>query len=198
VTTSSGATSALSALLERYRAGLLRIVRLLGSGLLRYESEEDLVQGIHLHALRVAEHFQDQGEKAFRGWILRVARQYIAHRHRYWSALRRNPGEVRRLSTFASKGTALARHPVSPATGPVTSAARREEFALAVKAIAVLLPRDQRLVRWMCEGASVEEIASRLGLTVDAAARAKRRAVERLRAAFEALSRRAGIRSRLA
>jgi hypothetical protein len=80
--------------------------------------------------------------------------------------------------------------PAGEDTGPQTFADRREQLDVAVKALALLLPRDQNLVRWASEGVDIQEQASRLGLSYDAAERAGARACERFRKAFR-LARRA-------
>ena len=182
---------ALGELLERHRDALRRLVERRGKGLLSFESPDDLVQGIHLRALEVADRFAYRGEREFLGWIARLARQHFADRHEYWSALKRNPRGLLRLSSLASTLGARPRPgaPPSPTPGPATLASRREEVDLALRAIGLLLPRDQMLVRWIGEDLPIAEVASRLGISPDAAERARRRAVERLRKAYSLVSR---------
>ncbi|HVR72972.1 MAG TPA: sigma-70 family RNA polymerase sigma factor [Planctomycetota bacterium] len=185
----------LDALLERHRASLLRAVERRASGLLRFESAEDLVQGIHLRALRVADRLEYRGEKAFYGWLLKVAQQHIADRHEYWSARKRDGGRMLRITacgTFSSSKTGAV-SPAAQGTGASTLASRKEELAIAARAVALLLPRDQELVRYFSEGLSVAETAGRIGISGDAAERARLRALDRFRKTFELLSR-AGVR----
>ena len=52
--------------------------------------------------------------------------------------------------------------------------------------LAGLIPRDQRLVQWVCEGLSVQEVADRLEIDYDAAGRARLRALDRFQRAFRA------------
>ena len=59
-----------------------------------------------------------------------------------------------------------------------------------MKALAVLLPRDQQLVRWSSEGLDSGAMAERLGISRDAADRARLRALERFRKAHRLLARR--------
>ena len=82
--------------------------------------------------------------------------------------------------------------PPSPCTGPVSFAVREEEVDIALQAIAVLKDRDQKLVEWMSEGLTTGEIAERLEISPNAAERARQRAIERFRKAYELLLRRRG------
>lgn len=174
----------LSRLLEEHRAALRRFVERGGRRLLRYESADDLVQGVHLRVIAVAGHFEYRGEAEVLSWLQGIARQHLADRHRYWTALRRDAGTLLRI-TDAPSGS----HPAATTAGPVTRAARRELVALATRALAVLLPRDQELVRWITEGLSIREVAARRGVSYDAAERSRLRAVERFRKAYVLVSR---------
>jgi len=186
----------LSSLLAKHRDDLKRFVARQGSGLLRHETEDDLVQGVQLKALGVAALVEHRGEHEFFAWLSSVARQYIADRHAYWSALRRKAGRMLRITarhTTSAPATAGV-DPIARVTGPSTLAARREDLALATRALALLLPRDQELVRWMTEGIAIADVAERLGVGYDAAERARLRALERFRKTFELLSRGRGTR----
>jgi len=177
-------TPTISHRLEDVRADLLSFLGRHAGWLLRLETAEDLLQGLHLRALErgAAARFDSRG--AFLKWIHTVARTHLADRREYWSALKRDSARLVRLST-AGAGEAAG-----TGTGPFTFAARRELAAIAVRALAVLRPRDRRLVRWTAEGVSLEEQAERLGISYTAARQARTRAVNRFRKAFE-LARRA-------
>jgi RNA polymerase sigma factor (sigma-70 family) len=177
----------LQSLLASTRETLLRWVRREGEDLARRESPEDLVQGIHVKALEVADRFEYRGEKEFLGWLFAVASQHLARRRAYWSAWKRDSDAIRRLSTLASKPARRVRggSPATSAPGPSTVASGKEEIELAMKAIALLLPKDRDIVQWITEGLSIRDTADRLGISYDAAERARLRAVERLRKAFE-------------
>ena len=56
--------------------------------------------------------------------------------------------------------------------------------------MAVLLERDQELVRWASEGLDTTQVAERLEISPEAARRARSRALERYRQAFELLENR--------
>ncbi|HKE00329.1 MAG TPA: sigma-70 family RNA polymerase sigma factor [Planctomycetota bacterium] len=182
----------LSTLLERHRDALRAIVTRRGSGLLRFESADDLVQGVQIRALEGRAHFAYRGERAFTGWLARIAAQHIAHRHKHWRALRRGAGRVVRLGASESlriEGGAGAPEPAVSATGPPTAAFRREQVEVATQALAMLFPRDRDLVAWISEDVSVEEIGRRLGLSPEAAKKARLRALERFRKTFELVTR---------
>ena len=188
-TTDDGAE--LAALLVEYRPQLVAFARReAGVPLLRFESADDLVQGIHQEALRCADRFEPRSDEEFLGWMYTIARRWVTGRRVHWFALKRNCGKVLRL-TWSGPGAEESSYRLDPAdtgTGPSTFAFRRERLVEATKALALLLPRDHDIVRWTTGGMSVEEQASRLGLSHDAALRAQHRALERLRKAYRVIS----------
>ncbi|MAG56579.1 MAG: hypothetical protein CMJ83_09840 [Planctomycetes bacterium] len=177
-------------LLDR-RAFLGRWIRKEASGLLRFETEEDLVQGICQRALARADAFTYDGEDAFVGWLLTLARRHVADRHDYWSALKRGSSRVLRLTWGGSTpGDPLANIvPVDTVTGPGTFAARKEALVHLSRALSALPERDRKLVLWSGEGKSLQEQADALGITYAAAQRAGLRAMERLKKTFELVAR---------
>ena len=157
---------------------------------MRFETVDDLVQGIHQEALRSARRFESRSENEFLAWMYTIARRWIAARRVHWFALKRNCGKVFRL-TWSGPGAGQSSYRLDPAdtaTGPSTFAFRRERLVVATKALALLLPRDQDIVRWTTGGMSAQEQAARLGLSHDAALRAQHRALERLRKAYRVVS----------
>ncbi len=181
----------LASLLVIWRGDLLGFVGRNARGLLRFETEDDLVQGIHLRALSRGESFEYRGEKEFLAWMHTLARGYLVDRRAHWAALKRGSGPLLRLAGGAATTTGghAAAEPAGTGTSPSGFASRREESALAMKALGAMLPRDGDLVRWHAEGVSLEEQAARLGLTYEAAQRAAHRALGRFRKAFRLLSR---------
>jgi len=182
----------LRSLLIEFAPDVTRFVQARAGRLLRFESAEDLSQAIQLRALERGGSFQYGGREPFLGWLHKVARSHLADRHAYWSALRRRPAALLRLTFGATPapGQPAASMPPGADTGPQTFADRREQVELAIKALALLLPRDQNLIQWASEGVDITEQASRLGLSYDAAERAGARARDRFRKAFR-LARRA-------
>jgi RNA polymerase sigma factor (sigma-70 family) len=163
----------LEELLISFRDDLLRILEHRASGLLRYESTEDIVHGVHLRALRVADRFEYRSDPEFRAWLLQIARQHIADRHAYWSARKRAATRMLRITAGNITASGAGVNPAAANTGPFTFAQRREQIVLATKALSLLLDRDEQLVRWSSEGLSTDEIAERLDITHGAAERAR-------------------------
>jgi RNA polymerase sigma factor (sigma-70 family) len=188
---SSDAPGDLAALLLAHRETIASVIRAeAGTVLLRFESVDDLAQGVGQEAVRGLDAFRWQGEAAFVAWLRQIARRHLANRRDYWFACKRNPGAILRLTFTGAGGQPVDRRELADtSTGPATFAFRREQLVIVTKAMAMLLPRDRDLVTWTTDGASASEIASRLGVSLDAAEKARSRAVERLRKAFALLSR---------
>ena len=156
--------------LERY------VRRHAGPGLLRYESVEDLVQGIHLEALRSRGTFEYRGEEELLGWLFRVARNHIYHRAAHWQAAKRDSAGVMRL--VAETG---GFDPPASGTSPSSFAGRREQLVLVTRALSALPDRDRQLLGRCLKGATIDDLANEFGMTYEAAKHARQRALERLR-----------------
>ena len=183
----------LDELLTARRAELVAFARRHGGPALRYESPEDLVQGIAVRAIEHAATFEMRSEGEAMAWIWTVARSHLDDRRTYWTALKRRPAALVRITSGGATSAAASRAPNEPAatsTGPSTFAARREQVAIAVRALALLLPRDRDLVAWHAEGLPLAEQAARLGMSYAAVQRAHHRAIERFRKAHALLVRR--------
>jgi len=180
--------SALPELLIRFRPDLLRYVERHAGSVLRFETAEDLVQGVHLRALEYAATFSYRGREPFLKWMHEVARNHIGTRRAHWGALRRNPGALLRLTVGVGSDPKAVAEPVRPDTGPTTLAGRIEQASLAVRALDLLLARDRELIRWALDGASSREMAERLQISETAADRARQRAIERFRKAYRLLT----------
>lgn len=175
-------------LLVESRADLVAWVGRHAGRVLRYESADDLVQAIHVRALEHEADFRWRGREPFFAWLHQVARTCLADRHAHWAALRRRPSRLVRL-TRAGSTSGAAEEPRAPGPGPSTVASRREDLVRAVRVLDLLLPRDRDLVTWTAEDVDADEQARRLGISRDAAERARRRALERFRKAYELASR---------
>ena len=184
-------TPTLAELLERHEGDLRRWVAARSGSLLRYETEDDLVQGVHVRALGNAAGFAYRSEPEFRAWMFRVGRAFLADRYDYWTAAQRAPGRLLRLTESAPStgaGGAVVAPPRDTA-GPATRADRREALDRAERALDLLPPRDASLVRGHAEGRSLEDEAQRLDLSYAAVQRARLRALERFRKAYRLLER---------
>ena len=146
----------LARLLVEHRERLVRFLQKHAGRLLRYETVEDLAQGIHLRALDRGGTFRFEGEDRFLGWLFTLARSYVADRRIHWGALKRQSGRLLRItqSPEATSDPRAVGEPVRQTTGPATFADRREMVTVAVKALAALLPRDRQLMGWHTEGPS--------------------------------------------
>lgn len=181
----------LATLIESVRPQLEGFLAQRGGAVLANETVDDLVQGVHMRALGAADHFEHRGDEEFRAWLFGLARHEIASRHEHWSALRRDAGTLLRLTWENSAATFTGVDPASPRTGPASFAQRREMMAVAVQAASTLQLRDRRVVALGPE-ATVADVARELGLSHDAAQRARLRALERFERAFGILTRARG------
>lgn len=179
----------LARLLEDHRGALLAYVRRHAGALLRRETAEDLAQIVCVHVLEHETSFRYEGDEAFRGWLFALARSCLGERRDYWSAQRRRPERLLHLTSADTPRPGAAREPAGRKTGPGTAASRKEQIALAAKALALLLPRDAQLIRWTAEDLPLAEQARKLGVSYDAVEKARHRALERYRQAFALLVR---------
>lgn len=187
---SGSAAPRLADLLVAHRSAIERLAGQLGGGLLRYETAEDLAQGVHLHALGAEDRFTYEGDAAFLGWVRQVLRRHIAKRQAYWSAQKRNAGAMLRISTGgATQSPGAGIDPSGTLTGPATFADRRERLLLAVQALEILSDRDRAIVQLVREQCSTDEIAAALDLTHVAAEKARARAMERFEKTYTLLAR---------
>ena len=186
---SDGSAPALGELLERFRPRVAALVRREAKGILRYETEEDLVQGIFLRALERIATFEWRDEPSFLAWIRLVGESHVSERRSHWGALKRRSGKVLRIAGGSEpRPGSVVGEPVGEGTGPSTFAARREMIAIAAKALDLLMPRDRDLLVWTSEGVPLEEQASRLGMEYEAVGKARQRALERLRKTYALVS----------
>ncbi len=179
----------LGELLERHRGRVVGVVRALAGGLLRYETEEDLVQGILLRALEHGGELEWRGDAPFLAWLRRIGESFLSDRRSHWGALKRRSGRVLRFAYAGeTRDPGAVPEPAADATGPSTFAARREMLAMAARTLDLMLPRDRDLVRWSAEDVPLEEQAARLGVSYEAAGKARQRATERFRRTFALVS----------
>ncbi len=144
---------------------------------LRYEGLEDIVQGIHLQALKASDKFEYRSDKEFFGWMYNVARHYLYNRTAYWKALRRNSGGLIRIFETETDGF----DPVDTGTSPSSIAARREQIVYLTQALARIRTQDRDLLKKAASGTSIEQLAEERGVSYDAVKQARLRALSRLR-----------------
>jgi RNA polymerase sigma factor (sigma-70 family) len=168
------------------------------AGLLRFESAQDLYGGLALELLSKDTLFESRSATEDLAWLRETARFYLANRRRYWSALKRDTGRLLRTGLAGATGSGskqLADFAASQ-TGPSTFAFRREQLVILTQALSILPDRDRQLVELTSTGTSNEEIGHMLGVTASAAAKAKARALGRLRKAHELATRAVAARHR--
>jgi DNA-directed RNA polymerase specialized sigma24 family protein len=176
------------ALLALHAPRLTAIVRHEAAGLLRFESEEDLLQGIRQRVIEKIGSLRGTADGEAEGWLATLARNWLHGRRAHWSALKRDGGALLRFTLTASDDGGAAPLPADTSTGPATLADRLEQLTLATRALALLLDRDRDLVRWSCDGLPVADMAERLTISEEAAGKARQRALERLRKAHRLVS----------
>ncbi len=170
-------TPSLDEALVRYQPQLTGYIRQQrGLRLARFETVEDLVQGVMCDALKQRERFVWRGPARFQSWLQTVARHHLINRAEYWTALRR---DSRRLIRFIERESRPFDPPAS-ATSPSSLAARREQLVLVVQAIAKLRPRDRAVLEELSAGADIEGLAEALGISYQAAKQARLRALDRV------------------
>ena len=154
----------LGELLIRHRPHLLRLVQRKARGLLRYETADDLVQGIHLGALESSRHFEYQGEPAFVSWLNTIAERQLLMAVRYHSARKRDISRERFAGTSPS-------HPADQPS-PSAAAVQGEMTALIRNAVLRLPTLERRVVEMHSfEGRSFARVAQELALSGAARAR---------------------------
>lgn len=175
------------ALLRRHARRLSAVVHHEAGGLLRFESEDDLLQGIRQRIVEKIDGLVADTEREAEGWLVTLARNWLNGRRAHWSALKRDGGALLRF-TLTGSGDGASPLPADTSTGPATLAHRLEQLTLATRALALLPDRDRDLVRWSCDGLDLPTMAARLGLSTEAAGKARQRAMERLRKAHRLVS----------
>lgn len=172
----------LAELLERHRSALARFIQLRAGGLMRHESGEDLIQGIHLRALKQVAGFTYRSDNEFFAWLVIIARQHFGDRNDHWNALRRHATVMLRITTSEKpEASSPGVQPVGQQTGPLTFAERREQIQIATKVLSTLGERDQQIIGFLSAGQSIQEVADLLDIEYDAAEIARRRALDRFR-----------------
>lgn len=177
----------LASLLEAHRGKLARWLDRHASGLLRHESLDDLTQGVCVRAIEGAARFEYRGEGEFVRWLEAIARQHVADRHAYWSAGKRAAGALLRITQAGPATRTSGVNPPAHTAGPRTRAERKDDLDLANQALAMMLPRDREILLAASRDESDAEIAAALGIQVEAAGRARLRALDRFRRTFEVL-----------
>lgn len=172
---------------------LVAIRSMMGPKLLRDLEPDDVWQETLLHAWRDRAQCEWRGQAAFRKWLLQLARNRVCDLADVASAKKRGAGRVQRFSDREpASGSHGEEHYAGPCqhTTPGRAAADVETAAQFEAALATVADEWRDIVRLrLFEELTMEEIAARLGIGVEAAryrfrqgAEAYRRELRRRRA----------------
>ena len=162
-----GDARAIEALLVEHLPHLQRYLgRNVGRLVAGKESLSDLVQSVCREALERAQdgRLELRGEGEFVQWLYKAAMMKILNRHRYWSAGRRDAGEVPigEDRTEGGDGVPVAGQDPTPSEGAI----HHEELDAFARAFGQLDAEQQAvLILAHVEGLPHEEIGERLGVS---------------------------------
>lgn len=191
ITAARGDADALGRLLERYRGYLTLLARVQIGRRLRGKADPvDLVQDTFLEAHRGFALFRGETEAIFLAWLRRVLATQTARLVRRYSGTRSRDIDLERtleLELDASSGV-LDRGLVATGDSPSGDAVRREHAVLLADALD-RLPDDYReaIVLRQLEGLAFEDVAARMGRSVDAVQKLWVRGLDQLRLLVEGL-----------
>lgn len=171
-----GDASAIDELLGRHLSSVRVFVRLeMGAQLRQRESSSDIVQAVCLDLLRNLRDFEYRGETQFRHWLCLAARNKVRERNRYFTAERRD-GD-REVSDGDQALGAVYAMTLTP-----SRMAMANETVQLFEAAFDRLPEDYREVILLCRvvGCSQQDVAERMGRSVDSVRNLLHRALGRL------------------
>jgi RNA polymerase sigma-70 factor (ECF subfamily) len=153
-----GDREAADAIARRYMGRLRPIVRRqIGDHLRARVDTDDMVQTAIHQAVRDLEGFEYQGEKAFEGWLARVAARKVQMAARHHQAGKRDVRRDDIETRFGEKAGRL--------TSPTQGAARNEVTKDIREAVAQLPDRERSVVELHTfDGLTFGEVAEKLGL----------------------------------
>ena len=179
----------LRSLLVSHAAEVTAMVNKRAQALLRFEDLDDVAQGVRAFALESAHSFAYEGQLEFTGWLGTVVRSSVANRLRYWRALKRRAPCLLRITTSDSSVNDAfpAVNPACTGSAPSQFLADSERLDIALKAVRLLLRRDQEIIRGVVEGWQLDDFGKKLDLGYVASQRARLRALDRFRQIYERL-----------
>jgi RNA polymerase sigma-70 factor, ECF subfamily len=185
----TGGEPAFGRLLDRYANYLTLLARVeVGRRLQGKLDPADLVQETFLEAHRHFAAFRGTTEPEFARWLRRILAGVLANtvRH-YFGTQARDPRLEQTIRAAVDQSSyALVSQLPDPGLSPSEVVARREQAVLFADALAGL-PDDYRevLVLRNLEGLPFQEVAGRMGRTVDSVEKLWLRAIDRLRREVE-------------
>ena len=186
----TGDPEAIGLLLESYRNYLRLLARTqIGAQLRARLDPSDLVQETLIDARRDFPQFAGKSERELMSWLRKVLAHKLANHARHHRAGKRDVRQEFSLEDELKLSSVnLDRILASEASSPSAHAARRERAVLLADALA-RLPPDYREVIVMrhLEGATLPDVAAKIGRTAGAVRMLWVRALERLRLELEDL-----------
>jgi RNA polymerase sigma-70 factor (ECF subfamily) len=185
----AGDREALGRLLQMYDGYLRLLARaLIGRALRAQLDASDLVQETYLKAHREFDQFRGGGEPELVGWLRRILVRSLANQARHHRAEARDLRRQESLEAALDRSSlAIQAALASPsAASPSRLAGRREEAVLLAAALE-RLPADYRevFVLRTLEHLAIEEVAARMGRSVNAVRKLWTRAMLALRREME-------------
>jgi RNA polymerase sigma-70 factor (ECF subfamily) len=166
----------LDALLERHLPWLHAHVRKrIGSALRNKDESMDYVQDAVVEFLRYGPRIKISDDAMFRALLMRIIENTVHHRHRWYTALRRDIAKERPLPTDT---ILYLDPPIGQVRTPSQSAERHEEEAWVRLGLEILEPDYREILvlrKW--EKLSFSRIGEKLGITEVAARMKHNRAV---------------------
>jgi len=175
----AGSPEALGKLLEGCRRYLLQIANSeLDSQMQTKLGASDIVQETFLEAQRAFDRFQGDSSAELRAWLRAILLNKVADSNRQFrGTAKREIGKELALS--AKEQTAP--EPIVPTPSPSNLLMREERATALTVALAQLPPHYRQVIIWrQVEDLSFEEIASRLGKSIDAVRKLWWRALQQL------------------
>jgi RNA polymerase sigma-70 factor, ECF subfamily len=184
-----GDADALGRLLERYRSYLTLLARVqIGLRLRGKADPADLVQDTFLEAHRYFDRFQGETEAVLLTWLRRILASQTARLVRRYGGTQARDVDLERTleRELDSSSDLLDRGLLDRGESPSGAASRREQAVLLADALD-RLPPDYRevIILRQLEGLAFDEVADRMGRTVDAVQKLWVRGLDQLRRLIE-------------
>ena len=170
----AGEGEAFAALIERYYGRVLAVVRRrLGPELRRELESGDVVQEAMVEVIRTFDRFDMRDERALVRWLAGLVENRIRDFAKFYGAERRERRREVAPPREADSGERGGGPLLPPDQGrsPLEEVARREQRERMQAALATLNPRYRAVIEARREGARWSEVARRLELSSDGAAR---------------------------
>lgn len=175
-----GGSHALSEYLNENRERLKNTIQVHGR-LGRRVDESDIIQETYLHAVRQLDNYIQEPKLPLFLWLRRICKQTLSRANRFHVTTEKRSLGREEFQDFESRAQMLADLSESM-TGPRTVASKRELATEVANVLAQLSAKDREILLLRhIEELSLSEVAIDLGISLEAAKKRYRRALERLR-----------------